>query len=79
MHYGRRSACPHGRGCFSLPTPGLACTLQGGPSARVVRPENGMIILFPSYLQHSVRMYNGERPRVCVPFNARLRSVRAQI
>ena len=30
-----------------------------------------MIILFPSYLQHSVRMYNGERPRVCVPFNAR--------
>ena len=45
------------------------------PSARVVRPETGMIILFPSYLQHSVRMYQGERPRISVPFNAHLRSV----
>jgi uncharacterized protein (TIGR02466 family) len=43
------------------------------PSARLVRPQTGMIILFPSYLQHSVRMYGGERPRVCVPFNAHLR------
>lgn len=45
------------------------------PSARLVRPEAGMMILFPSYLQHSVRMYHGERPRVCVPFNAHLRVV----
>ena len=43
------------------------------PSARIVRPEAGMMILFPSYLQHSVRMYQGERPRICVPFNAHLR------
>jgi hypothetical protein len=34
-----------------------------------------MIIVFPGYLQHSVRMYYGERPRVCVPFNAHLRIV----
>lgn len=45
------------------------------PSARLVRPEAGMIILFPSYLEHSVRLYHGERPRVCVPFNAHLRAV----
>lgn len=45
------------------------------PSARLVRPEAGMMILFPSYLQHSVRMYHGGRPRVCVPFNAHLRVV----
>ena len=45
------------------------------PSARLVRPEAGMIILFPGYLQHSVRMYQGERPRVCVPFNAHMRIV----
>jgi uncharacterized protein (TIGR02466 family) len=44
-------------------------------SARLVRPETGMIILFPSYLQHSVRMYHGSRPRICVPFNAHVRSV----
>ena len=47
------------------------------PSARLVRPEAGMIILFPGYLQHSVRMYRGERPRVCVPFNAHMRIVDA--
>jgi len=42
------------------------------PSARVVQPKAGMLILFPSYLQHNVRMYRGERPRICVPFNAHL-------
>jgi uncharacterized protein (TIGR02466 family) len=47
------------------------------PSARLVRPEAGMIILFPSYLQHSVRMHHGERPRICVPFNAHVRVVSA--
>jgi uncharacterized protein (TIGR02466 family) len=47
------------------------------PSSRIVRPEAGMMILFPSYLQHSVRMYQGERPRVCVPFNAHTRLVGA--
>lgn len=44
------------------------------PSARLVRPEAGMLILFPSYLLHSVRMYRGERPRICVPFNAHLQT-----
>jgi hypothetical protein len=38
-----------------------------------VRPQAGLIVLFPSYLQHSVRLYQGERPRICVPFNAHLR------
>lgn len=48
------------------------------PSARLVRPEAGMMILFPSYLQHSVRMYQGERPRISVPFNAHVRITRVQ-
>jgi uncharacterized protein (TIGR02466 family) len=43
------------------------------PSARVVQPKGGMLILFPSYLQHNVRPYSGERPRVCIPFNAHLK------
>jgi uncharacterized protein (TIGR02466 family) len=47
------------------------------PSARLVRPEPGLVILFPGYLQHSVRLYQGERPRICVPFNAHLRLVGA--
>ncbi len=43
------------------------------PSARLVRPQASLMILFPSYLLHSVRMYRGERPRICVPFNAHLK------
>jgi uncharacterized protein (TIGR02466 family) len=60
---------------FSHPNVASAMTFFPGvlPSARLVRPEAGMFILFPSYLQHSVRMYHGQRPRVCVPFNAHLR------
>jgi len=47
------------------------------PSARLVRPQAGLMVLFPSYLLHSVRMYRGERPRICVPFNAHLKTTNA--
>jgi len=47
------------------------------PSARVVKPEPGMIIVFPSYLQHGARVYQGERPRICVAFNAHMRAAQA--
>ena len=62
---------------FAHPITAAVMTFFPGvlPSARVVRPETGMIILFPSYLQHSARMYHGERPRICIPFNAHLRSM----
>jgi uncharacterized protein (TIGR02466 family) len=40
------------------------------PSTLCVRPEAGLVVLFPSSLVHNVRMYHGERPRICVPFNA---------
>jgi uncharacterized protein (TIGR02466 family) len=43
------------------------------PSTLLVRPEAGLVVLFPSSLVHNVRMYHGERPRVCVPFNAHAR------
>lgn len=43
------------------------------PSARLVQPKEGMLIMFPSYLQHSVRLYRGEKPRISIPFNAHLR------
>ena len=64
---------------FSHPIAASTMTFFPGalPSARLVRPEPGLVILFPSYLQHSVRLYQGERPRVCVPFNAHLRIVGA--
>jgi uncharacterized protein (TIGR02466 family) len=40
------------------------------PSTLIVRPEAGLVVLFPSSLVHNVRIYQGERPRICVPFNA---------
>jgi uncharacterized protein (TIGR02466 family) len=40
------------------------------PSTLCVRPQAGLVVLFPSSLVHNVRIYDGERPRVCVPFNA---------
>ncbi|MCI0399803.1 MAG: 2OG-Fe(II) oxygenase family protein [Gammaproteobacteria bacterium] len=43
------------------------------PPEITIKPEAGMLILFPSYLQHSVRAYWGERPRISVPFNAHAR------
>jgi uncharacterized protein (TIGR02466 family) len=45
------------------------------PSARLIAPKPGMIILFPSYMLHGVRIYKGERPRVCIAFNAHLRDL----
>jgi uncharacterized protein (TIGR02466 family) len=62
---------------FSHPISGSVMSFFPGvlPSARLVRPQAGMMILFPGYLQHSVRIYQGERPRVCVPFNAHTRTL----
>lgn len=59
---------------FAHPIPAAVMTFFPGilPSARLVRPQTGMLILFPSYLQHSVRAYQGNRPRICVAFNAHM-------
>lgn len=60
---------------FTHPVSASTMTFFPGvlPSARIVKPQTGMLILFPSYLLHSVRLYRAERPRICVPFNAHLR------
>jgi len=65
---------------FAHPVAAAAMTFFPGalPSARLIKPEPGLIVLFPSYLIHSVRMYRGERPRVCVPFNAHMTSAVAR-
>ena len=41
------------------------------PSSMLIRPEPGLMILFPSYLPHSVLPHQGSRPRVSVAFNLR--------
>ena len=41
------------------------------PESRSMLPVNGQMLLFPSYLQHQVQTYWGERPRVTIAFNVR--------
>lgn len=41
------------------------------PDRQFMRVSTGQILLFPSYLQHEVRRYQGNRPRVSIAFNAR--------
>ena len=69
-----RSESPNGLIEFVHPVAASVMTFLPNvlPSARVVQPKAGMLILFPSYLQHNVRMYRGDTPRICVPFNAHL-------
>lgn len=42
-----------------------------------VRPQAGLLVLFPSWLYHWVHPYEGERPRLAISFNASMASVSA--
>lgn len=50
----------------------------GGPAgasmgaAETLSPRAGLLILFPSWLQHGVRPYKGDRERISIAFNLRL-------
>tara|TARA_B100000287_G_scaffold398115_1_gene415254 strand:+ start:6294 stop:6929 length:636 start_codon:yes stop_codon:yes gene_type:complete len=37
-----------------------------------IKPENGLLILFPSYLQHHQSIYTGKKDRIVVAFNAQV-------
>jgi uncharacterized protein (TIGR02466 family) len=41
------------------------------PSSILVRPEPGLMVLFPSYLPHTVLPHEGTRPRISIAFNLR--------
>jgi uncharacterized protein (TIGR02466 family) len=51
-----------------------AVTAPGDPygSPVRVRPEAGLIVVFPSWLYHWVHPYAGQTPRIAVSFNATL-------
>ena len=40
------------------------------PQSSSVRPSAGLMVLFPSYLQHFVHPYEGTQPRISIAFNA---------
>jgi len=53
-----------------------AVTAPGDPYGEPfrVRPEAGLLVLFPSWLYHWVHPYAGQTPRVAVSFNATMAS-----
>lgn len=63
-------------GAFSVLDPRRATGVIPGldlwPSSLDIRPESGMLIVFPAWLRHHVHPYRGERPRVVVSANLRL-------
>ena len=42
-----------------------------------VRPEAGLLVIFPSWLYHWVHPYGGQTPRIAVSFNASLTPIAA--
>jgi uncharacterized protein (TIGR02466 family) len=55
--------------------PMLTFAGPGGASlgaSYTLHPRTGMIILFPSWLQHAVRPYRGEKMRISIAFNLSL-------
>lgn len=53
-----------------------AVTAPGDPYGEPfrVRPEAGLLVVFPSWLYHWVHPYTGQRPRVAISFNANIAS-----
>jgi uncharacterized protein (TIGR02466 family) len=51
----------------------------GAPFGRPVRiePENGLMVLFPSWLYHQVHPYAGDEARIAIAFNAAMADSRA--
>ena len=40
--------------------------------SELVHPHTGMLVLFPSWLQHAVRPYRGKAERISIAFNLSL-------
>jgi uncharacterized protein (TIGR02466 family) len=52
--------------------PNLAFNFPAGRSvgaSELIRPQAGLLVLFPAWLSHQVRPYYGERTRISVAFN----------
>jgi hypothetical protein len=41
----------------------------GGDISRIVRPQSGMLLMWPSAMVHGVQRYDSHRPRIVISFN----------
>ena len=53
---------------FGRPLSELAGTLR--PTVRTIRPEEGLLVLFPSYFYHQTIPFQSSEQRICVAFDA---------
>src|SRR5215469_3972401 len=53
-----------------------AVTAPGDPYGEPfrIRPQSGLLVMFPSWLYHWVHPYGGKTPRIAVSFNATIRA-----
>lgn len=63
---------PSGRLVFQSPRSAFVPGLDLFPSEFSLRPQTGLMVVFPAYLSHYVHPYRGTRPRICISLNARL-------
>lgn len=56
-------------GWIEFGRPGAEFPLPGEPPTRLVRPEEGMVVLFPSYLYHRTLPFESASPRISVAFD----------
>jgi uncharacterized protein (TIGR02466 family) len=68
---------PDGSGnlVFRDPRPGVINSNAKGSSPNAykdvqLRPEAGLMVLFPHWLEHFVEVHQSDTPRICIPFNA---------
>ena len=54
---------------LDMHAPFLRFREAGGEQALQIRPSSGMLILFPSWLVHSVARWRGSQPRISVALN----------
>jgi uncharacterized protein (TIGR02466 family) len=59
---------PDRAGWLRLGKPNIATRPALGPEC-YVRPEPGLLVLFPAYMWHGVEPFKGERPRLAVAFD----------
>jgi uncharacterized protein (TIGR02466 family) len=52
--------------------PRLGIRYNGGEGTVHIKPEAGMLILLPAWLEHSVRRWEGSEPRISVAMNLAL-------
>ena len=68
---------PEGSGPLVLrdPRPGVVNSRLKGPGANghndvQLRPETGLLVMFPSWLEHFVEPHGSDTPRIAISFNA---------